>query len=162
MKNLFFCTISLIVLTSCMNSKPLPELSFGLSIIDNEGYDLLDSTVENSFDIKSIKIYYKIDGEYIWDYDARLDNPGGFMIHDEYPDYSTMQLTFSFNSIEESSNGTTTSLIIKWEEGNVDTLTAEIHKTNSVEDISKIFFNSELKWDINSDEESMRYFIVTK
>jgi len=110
--------------------------SFEVSIKNNAGEDLLDPNNPNSYNENEIKIFYLINGEMEEVYDALMDSPRNFFIFKSESEYKLRLF------LDYSTDFTTT--YIKWNESEMDTIQAEIFKTEGLTAYSKAWYNNEI------------------
>ncbi len=156
MKSLLYLII-ILFLVNCKsdNENQSVDIDTGLSIsiVNNEGIDLLNPNDSSSIKEKNIKLFYLINGEKEEFFDADLDSPKGFGIYKDVDSYKIDIMPYIGNSNQ------ITTTFIELEKGVLDTIKCKIEKTENRVLCSKVWFNSELKWEAYKTE---RFFTVVK
>lgn len=156
MKNLILMLfLALLLSCSTENGEGIVfETGIELSVINTEGQDLLNPGFSDSYKEGQIKLFYKIDGELQEVYDSSLDHPRNFFIYKRPTEYRIR----IFPNTDKSKEISIT--LIQWSETDADTIRSKIERRGSITQVTKVWFNNELKWQISSEEES--YFEVIK
>ncbi|MEM0519314.1 hypothetical protein [Aequorivita flava] len=114
------------------------DLAVNLSIKNEAGDDMLDPNNPNSYKLNDIKTYHLIDGEEVWaiaDNVISQNNEGAFIF-----------TTF----VNYEGNYEYPITYIDWDETDRDTIKAEIYRTERQIRVIKIWYNEELKWDVEN------------
>lgn len=146
MKNLIFAIIMALVLmtTSCSKdevpgSAAVFDMMVFITILDSQGNNLLDPNQDGFYDPSKIKIFYERNGKLEEFYESHLDMPRNFRI--DPPGFGRdygMALALASEKT-----------VIQWNEHESDTIQAELYKTDDPHiRVTKVYFNSELKWDV--------------
>lgn len=138
-------SIVLVLMTNSCSKDEVPgsAASFDtlifITILDKQGNNLLDPNQEGYYDPRHIKIFYDRNGRMEEFYEGHLDMPRNFRI--DAPEFERDYVMALVLDSEKT--------IIRWNEHESDTIQAEFHKTDfpSIR-VTKVYFNSELKWDI--------------
>lgn len=145
MKNPIFtllCAVALII-GSCSKEEPpqfatISTIVF-ITLLDEQGNNLLNPNHERYFDPRHIKIFYDRNGRMEEFYEGHLDMPRNFRI--DPPEFERDYVMALALDSEKT--------IIRWNEHESDTIQAEIQKTDFPSVIvTKIYFNGELKWEV--------------
>jgi hypothetical protein len=156
-----FPMVLVLLFSACSNEEQLP--TFGgftldrvviLKILDEEGNDLLDPDHERYLDPSKIKVFYERDGRMIEFIAPHLDMPRNFRV-DPPHEFQNNYLMFLVLDSEKT--------VVQWNEKDSDTIHAEFFKysgSSFLLKVTKVFFNDELKWDVES--KSRRKFTIIK
>jgi hypothetical protein len=110
-----------------------------ITLLDEQGNNLLNPNHERYFDPRHIKIFYDRNGRMEEFYEGHLDMPRNFRI--DPPEFERDYVMALALDSEKT--------IIRWNEHESDTIQAEIQKTDFPSVIvTKIYFNGELKWEV--------------
>jgi hypothetical protein len=149
------------ILTSCSKSnddEPQPQalvdINIELSIKNSSGEDLLDPNNPNAYKAKNIKLYYLINGEKKEIFDENLTYPRNFFIFKHESEYRIRV----FQNHSETERLPIT--YIEWSPDDTDTLQTEIFRDENSIRATKTWFNGELKWDVENEQEP--YFSIIK
>ena len=160
MKNLIFAIImALVLMVSSCSKEDEPQfasvstMTF-ITVLDEQGYNLLDPNQEGSFDPKHIKIFYDRNGRLEEFYQNHLDMPRNFRI--DPPEFGNDYLLALALDSEKT--------VIQWNENESDTIQAEFLNINdkilSI-NATKVYHNGELKWD-GASSMTRRGFTIIK
>jgi len=131
------------VLLSCQKEENSVFLDGGIEItvIDNNGNDLLNPSAENSFKEESIKIYYLIDGVVEEVYHPTADYPRNFFIYERDGIY---RMALSLNGNEKDEFPVT---YIQWNETDTDTVKGSFLRGEGFLMCTKVWYNGVLMWE---------------
>jgi len=116
------------------------SLDANISVKNAGGEDLLDPNNPNSYKKENIKIYHLINGE---QKRAGLDD----II------YQDSDSVFRYRTfVNHEGNAEFPVTYIDWDETDRDTLKSEIYRTDNQTRVIKIWYNGELKWDVENGE----------
>ena len=155
MKSVIF-TIIMVIISSCNksdNEQTMIDTSIEMSIKNSNGVDLLNPNTPNYFNENTLSLFYLINGEVIEVNNPNLDYRKGFFIFKHQSEY---RIRIFPNTDDKEKNPIT---YIKFNENPKDTLKCEFVRTNNSLICTKVWFNSELKYDSNVSE---RYFEIVK
>lgn len=150
-----------LVLISCHDQNDccgIASANIDISIVSENGTDLLDPENLNSFNENHIRIYHLTDGEFEEVNLPNLDYPMGFFIIDDMPD-SVYRIRIFGDVFNESEVVTS---LVKWSDSDTDTLKYKVYRSEggSTVGITKVWFNNIEVWDESSQTE--RYFEIIK
>ncbi len=145
----------LIIVSSCEEDK---EPLFGIidrmayiTVLDQQGNNLLNPSNEGSYKSKDIKIFYEINGEMKEFFEGHLDMPRNFRI-----DSPNSENDYIMALVIDSKK-----TIIQWNESEADTIQAEIFDDGRSLIVLKVFHQGELKWD-GATSKTGRGFTIVK
>ncbi|EKB48732.1 hypothetical protein [Cecembia lonarensis] len=143
--------VLLFLFSACSNEEQMPTIGgftldrvLTLKILDEEGNDLLDPDHERYLDPSKIKVFYERDGRMVEFIQSHLDMPRNFRV-DPPHEFQDTYLMFLVLDSEKT--------VIQWNENESDTIRAEFFKYSGRDfllKVTKVFFNGELKWDVES------------
>src|SRR5690606_6285794 len=152
--------LSIALLCSCNSDDSTEQFVYDVtaefSLKDDKGNDLLNPDNANAIDESEIKIFYELNGETKEVFDGNMDYPRNFFISSYSPE-SEYRISVFLNHSETEELPTT---YIKWSETDTDTIKCEIHRTNSLTKITKLWLNDKQIW-TSSDGEA-RHFELLK
>ena len=156
MKTMTILILTMLLYTSCKHEEDMVVISIALelSIIDEDGKDLLNPENPNAIVEGDIKKSYLIDGEIEEVNNPLMDNPRGFRIFKHEHEY---RIEFSLNDSESEEYPIT---YMEWNENDMDTIKCEIEKKSNSTICTKVWFNDELKWE--SSNQTERFFTIIK
>jgi hypothetical protein len=108
-----------------------------INVVDRQGNNLLNPSIEGSYNSKDIKIFYEINGEMTEFFEANLDMPRNFRI--DPPEFERDYIMALVVGAEKT--------VIQWNETEADTLQAEIFDDGRSLIVLKVYHQGELKWD---------------
>lgn len=150
-----FCLFILAILSaSCKeNEQPhfvnIDRMAF-ITVVDEQGNNLLDPNQDGAFDPKDIKIFYERDGEMEEFYEGHLDMPRNFRI--DPPEFGSDYLIALVLDSEKT--------VIQWNEAEADTIQAEIHDAGASIMVQKVFYQGQLMHELPAM--SRREFTIIK
>jgi hypothetical protein len=124
-----------------------------ITVLDEQGNNLLDPSQEGSFKAKDIKIFYEQNGKMEEFFQAHLDMPRNFRI--DPPELGSDYLMAISLSNEKT--------VIQWNEFESDTLIAEIEQMGQVGAgffVKKVFYKGEIKYDISTSTTGREFTII--
>jgi hypothetical protein len=153
--------IILTILTSCSKSNDdepqqqvVVDINIEMSLKSSNGEDLLDPNNPDAYKVENIKLYYLINGEKKEVFDPNMAYPRNFFIFKHESEYRIR--VFQNHSETETLPIT----YIEWSPDATDTIQTEIYRDeNSIRAI-KTWFNGDLKWDVENEQEP--YFSIIK
>jgi hypothetical protein len=123
-----------------------------IKYLNEDGDNLF--VVEGGYSESSINIYHKINGEWVLNYNEKLDYPKDIRI-DEREDGTYLSIFPSKTIVSDNCTETK----IEFSDSDADIIKTEIQKTNSNVSVVKVWYNGELKWELSQTE---RIFEVVK
>lgn len=142
MKNLLsVISIFLVLFISSCSQEGQPQfatvdmMAF-ITVLDEQGNNLLDPKQEGFYSSKDIKIFYERNGKLVEFYESNLDMPRNFRI--DPPEFDRDYIM----AIVLNSKKT----VIQWNEMESDTIQAEIYDNGASIIVRKVYHNGELKW----------------
>lgn len=139
-----------------------------ITVVDQQGSDLLDTSNTNYLKREDIKIFHMIDGELTEYSEGLLDCPKGFRIYNPNDLGFNEQYVFCLQRTDASYHtGELESLLpityIQWNESDTDTVQCQYSKTRSSLVTIKVWFNGNEVWDIDDMENNdPRWFQTVK
>ncbi|MFL0685256.1 MAG: hypothetical protein ACJLTB_18900 [Algoriphagus aquaeductus] len=121
-----------------------------ITVLDQQGNNLLNPSREGSFKAKDIKIFYERNGKMEEFFEANLDMPRNFRI--DPPEFGSDYLMALVLDAEKT--------VIQWNKTEADTLKAEIYDDGRSILVRKVFFQGELKHDVNKALTRREFTIV--
>lgn len=115
----------------------ISQMTF-ITLLDEQGNNLLDPSQEGYYDPKNIKIFYERNGKLEEFYENHLDMPRNFRI-----DPPEFERDYIMALVLDSKK-----TVIKWNDNERDSIQAEFMDggiPNAI--VTKVYFNGELKWD---------------
>ncbi len=140
--------------SSCSKQIRDTEVSIGvdISVKDSAGNDLLDPSFPGSFKEDSIRLYYLENGKRVEVYYSNMTDPRNFFIFYENSEY----LIRIFPNDDKSSDYPVT--YIDWDKSDEDTIKCVITRTRNTTNVTKVWFDGQLKWQAGTRE----YFEIIK
>ena len=122
-------------------------------LVDKENNNLLKNGVINPDDLN---LYYLINGEKKLYYNGNYDAPKGYLIWEDQDNRSILRI-FANDDIY------TPVTLVEYTKNDVDTIKCEFHRDDSNIIVQKVWYNSELKWEVgNNNFPGRAIFTVTK
>jgi len=157
MKNLIsiFSIFLLLMNGSCKeNEQPqfaTVDMMAFITILDEQGNNLLDPNQEGAYDPKDIKIFYERDGKMVEFYEGYLTMPRNFRI--DPPEFGSDYLLALVLDSEKT--------IIKWNENESDTILAEF-LNNEIQSliVTKVYYQGQLMHELPTTKR--RGFTIVK
>lgn len=164
MQRLAFAVLLLlsVSITSCLELDAVPTLYdtyVDIWVRDPSGKSLLDPNIEGHFDRSQIRIFYVIDGDSIEVIRPRQDHPRNFAIIEEP---QSGRFVFRVLPDEGTQNNEETITLIEWAPGEVDNLRCLIGRSEQAVFTRKIWYNDNLRFDIDNPGGSGRFIDVIK
>jgi len=164
MKYLIYSITIIMGLFACDNDKNDDihynlDTNISLTVVNENGIDLLNPENTDAFLEENIKIYYLIDGEMEEVFDPNMDNPRNFSINEPEVtgDKYWMELSLNIASDSIELYGTT---YIKWNDVDTDTIQCDYKSGSEYTIITKVLFNKKIVWE--GDGLNGRYFEIVK
>ena len=164
----FFLFIVILFGLSCSKEESAENLyistTVSIAVMDSFGNDLLNTNTANYIQSQNIKLFHKIDGEFIEYLSNNLDYAKGFRIYKPYDwvDNSNYILCILATRPVNSSD-LNPDTYIKWNEFDFDTLQCQYSTSENSVICTKVWFNNEIVWDINEAKNNdPRWFAVVK
>jgi len=107
-----------------------------ITVVDEQGNNLLDPNQEGAFDPKDIKIFYERNGKMEEFYESHLDMRRNFRI--DPPEFDRDYIMALVLNSKKT--------VIQWNEMEADTIQAEISDNGASIIVRKVYHNGELKW----------------
>ncbi|NOQ27890.1 MAG: hypothetical protein GQ564_21215 [Bacteroidales bacterium] len=136
-----------------------------ISIVDDQGTDLLDPNTPNYFNCSNAKISHLLNGEIIEYNEGHLDFGEGYRIYNSevrasFDTYMFCVLaTCAYRSDSENTNPIT---YIKWNDTDTDTLQCEYHIEEYSITCTKVWFNGNEVWVSPGTNDEGRQFQIVK
>ena len=146
MRKILSLLIIVLLASACSNSLDpkncctIIDIGIAVKYLNEDGENLLD--IPGGIKESDIKVYHKIDGEWVHYYEANLDYPSG--VRSVPLEDGTYLMIFASPTIDENNYSETK---IEFSEGDFDIIKSEIYKTDSSEIITKVWYNDVLKWE---------------
>lgn len=154
---IFFLTI--LTLASCSSNRDEEiynyDISFALSLKNENGIDLLDPVNPIAIKESEIKLYYLIDGKMVEVYDKEKDYPRNFHIFKHGEKYR-IEIFLNYDDSKTELPET----YIYWDNSRFEKITTKVARTNSLVAFEKVWINNNLIWQTTSNTE--KYFELTK
>jgi hypothetical protein len=157
MKNLIgVFSIFLVLLISSCSQEEQPQfatvdLMAFITVLDEQGNNLLDPNQEGAYDPKDIKIFYERNGKLEEFYQGHLDMPRNFRI--DPPEFGSDYLLALVLESEKT--------IIKWNETESDTILAEfLNKEIQSLTVTKVYYQRQLMHELPTTKR--REFTIIK
>lgn len=113
---------------------------FEFSLVNQNGEDLLDENVQDSYNTNNIKLYNLIDDDEILINNPNSDSPNGYLIF-EKDGLNLIRPSFNESNLIVSG-------IIEWNSNKRDEISLEmIQQSENVKRLIKIKYNGEIVWD---------------
>jgi len=162
-KLIYSCTIIVfITMGSCKedgNSQYNLDISIGLSVLDENGTDLLNPSNPSAYSENNIKIFYLIEGQKEEIFKPNLDNPRMFFIY-ENEETGKYVMNLGPNDALGDEYPIT---YIQWDEKDTDTLKCEFARGDNFTITTKVWLNDSVIWDVNGDNfPDIRYAEIIK
>jgi hypothetical protein len=145
MKNLILVAIMFVFMGSCSDDQKEGvniDIGFEIFVSSDKGVDLLNPELPDSFSDKEIMIYYLLDGEKVYQFDGRYDNPDFFDIDVDNGRYF-LGLAPNYSSSEKFPV-----TYIHWNDKDIDEIKCDYARSGASAVLIKIWFNGELLWDV--------------
>lgn len=164
MKNLIYLITIIMGIFAC-NKEKNDDIHYNLdtdisiTVISENGIDLLNSDNTDAFLEENIKIYYLVNGEMEEVYDPNMDNPRNFSINEPEVNGDKYWMELSLNIASDTTEvyGIT---YIKWNDIDTDTIQCDYKSGNGYTIITKVLFNKKNVWE--GDGLNGRYFEIIK
>ena len=140
----------IVILLSCHND-PGPtniDINIDLKVLDKNGHNLLDSTISGYYKSKEIRIFFLENGVKTEVYNPRLDAPRNFFVSSVGNGQYFMRLFPNEGTFDQE----TTTTFLQWRQGDEDTLKTTMTRISRSVYCSKVFYNRELKYDVNTSQ----------
>ncbi|WP_075349783.1 hypothetical protein [Algoriphagus marinus] len=139
MKNLKYLIVCLVLISfSCKeNEQPqfaTVDMMAFITVLDEQGNNLLDPNQEGAYYPKDIKIFYERDGKMVEFYEGYLTMPRNFRI--DPPEFGSDYLLALALDSEKT--------VIQWNEAEADTIIAEIQDNASSVIVQKVYYQGQL------------------
>lgn len=121
-----------------------------ITVLDQQGNNLLDPSHEGSFKAKDIKIFYERNGEMIEFFEGHLDMPRNFRI--DPPEFGSDYLMALVLDAKKT--------VIQWNKTESDTLLAEIHDDARSVVVRQVSHKGELKHDTKTSITRREFTII--
>lgn len=155
MRNFGVIFLSIIIFSCSKNDEAIDtaaalpgDNSFNLVLKDSIGNDLLDPDHPNTYNLGSIKTFEIIDGDVIEIYNPRMDAPRGYFIFENYLDENV----FGF-SVPGNETSLYRTFLLEWNNQDTDTIEMEYETIYNRNDVVKIYYNNEKKWDLDDAQD---------
>lgn len=141
MKTLSYSLILIALMSFSCNENEQPQfatvdmMAF-ITVLDEQGNNLLDPSQEGSFKAKDIKIFYERDGKITEFFEGHLDMPRNFRI--DPPEFDREYIMALVLDSKKT--------VIQWNETESDTIQAEIYDDGASIIVLKVYHQGELKW----------------
>lgn len=157
MKKLFVFTLC-ILLISCASDDPencctIIDTAVKIKYVNENGENLFD--IENPIQISDIKVFHKINSEWIEYYKGNLDHPKGLMeleINEEKYLGVSVSIIHDADSISETK--------LQFANGDEDIIKTGLNLNANNIIVEKVWYNGELKWQTEDKQE--RNFTIVK
>ncbi|UII21025.1 hypothetical protein [Fulvivirga ligni] len=159
--SLILSMLTLLILSSCSEDEPggqdaaVVDIDITMTVVDMDGNDLLDPSNPNAYSESDIDLVFLIDGEEEVYFNANMDAPKGFKIYKNEVGEGYVMRVFPNTAISEDDPVT----YIQWGEDDRGTLACEIQRGENFEICTKVWYNGEEKWNVQS---SARAFQIVK
>jgi hypothetical protein len=130
------------------------EVLFDFSLQNSDGVDLLDPSLDGTFNTSSILLYEEVDGEYILFDDPLSAYPKGYTI-------DMRDGVNYFNPFYFDTNAPTHDLKIDWGNGIIDYIMVECEDDGGkVKYATNITYNSNLVWNRTINPEGLYFTVI--
>ena len=116
------------------------DIGIQIKYLNTEGQNLFE--IDNGYNTSDINVYHKIDGEWIEYYKSNLDAPKGISVIDGE---NGKILSISPSTTLDENNYSETK--IQFSESDVDIIKTEIDQSNSNTMVTRVWYNTVLKWE---------------
>ncbi len=163
MKKIEYLLIIIFLSVSCSDSEqdccaqlPGNDTLFEFSLVNQNGEDLLDENVQDSYNTNNIKIFDLIDGQEILFNNPNSDSPNGYQIF-EKDGLNLIRPYFDESNLIVSG-------IIEWNSNKRDEISLEmVQQSENIKRLIKIKYNGEIVWDEKTASNTdIRYFQIVK
>lgn len=139
--------------------------SVRISIVDEQGTDLLDPNTPNYYNCSNVKISHLLNGEIVEYHEGHLDYSEGYRIYN--PEDLGFNDTYLFCVLATSAYGsesknTNPITYIKWNDTDTDTLQCEYEITDYEIFCTKVWYNGNEVWVSPGTNGEGRYFEIIK
>ena len=137
-----------------------------ITVLDQQGVDLLDPDNINGIRTDKIKIFHKIDGELTEYFEGNMDCSKGFNIYN--PKEMGFNENYVFCLLRTDASYYTGELnlqpiaYIQWNETDMDTIQCQYRHTDNSTVTIKVWFNDDLVWDAEEQGLDPRWFQIEK
>lgn len=157
MKKILFGLIIFGILISCNNTDDNDccvnvDIGIDVTYLNAEGLNLFE--IDNGYTEANITIYHKINGEWKLYYNGNLDAPKGITVVDG--EHGKHLSILPSTNIDQNNYSETK---IQFSESDFDIIKTEIDQSNSNTTVTKVWYNTVLKWEAY---ESERMFEIIK
>ena len=128
------------------------DIGIDIKYLNAEGDNLFE--IDNGYNETSITIYHKINGEWNKYYKSNLDSPKGIKV---VKGENGKVLNISPSTTLDANNLSETK--IEFSDSDFDIIKTEIDKNSSNTIVTKVWYNGNLKWEVNNSE---RMFEIIK
>lgn len=123
-------------------------------VFNTKNEDLLAPSTSQGLNVSEIKLFYVVDNNEQYVFNANSDAPNGFVIHhNELGNW----IGIGLNSIEAIKKPIT---IIQWNENNRDTIEVTFDRRNGSVEKNKVWLNGNLIWEKYKDATDKIYRII--
>lgn len=173
-KNIIALTCSVLIITACnteiepTEEMPLPgfhiSTSIKISVIDQNGHDLIDPTIEGHIKASNIQIFHLLDGVKEEYYENMLDAPKGYKIYEPgmLGNNSTYVLSLMATRSEKRLDDVMPITLISWAKNDIDTIQCKIEKVETSTFCTKVWCNNKIVWEIENTDSTGRSFTLIK
>lgn len=162
MKYLFYLLLISLVISCSSNddnekiNNAIIDTSIDISYFNKDSLDLLDQKKDYAYNEKNIELFYIDNNKKTKIFNANLDYPKGFKVFKHEVDNIHRIAIFGKNDKTKKRD----TILIKLNEKEIDTLVYTTKYTNNVEEITKVWYNDVIKWEVPYTKE--RYFSIFK
>lgn len=139
----------------CCSGIPGDDDKFTFSILNEQGEDLLDPSVEGSLNTSAIKLFRLENGERKEIYNIGMDHPEGYLIYEQEGFFRIFPMLAAGDALK-------TKGFIQWSTHDEDTLELEHIEDSGIKFLVKVSFNGEVVWDRETDTDGDRFFQIVK
>lgn len=148
MKNIFSILFIGLILTSCSNDNEdnvVVDTHVLLKYIDQNGNNILDQA--NGIISSNIKVYHKVNNQWIEQNNTNMDNPQGFSVLERNSE-KYLKLFPSHNFYDANFSETK----IQYSESELAIVKTQFDLSNENIICTKVWYNGNLKWEDNETE----------
>ena len=123
------------------------DASVDMKLINNQGVDLLNSNIDNTYNTSDIRLYY-LQGGQVKQYNggSNQDYPKGYFIFLDSENYNNIRIFLNHDDNEEYPI-----TYIKWNELDTDTIKTHYKRSQTIIALDSIWYNGMLHWTFNSN-----------
>lgn len=162
MKKLLSVFILSIAFISCSNNDenccsgiPGDDDKFTFSVVNEQGEDLFDPSVEGSLNTSEIKIFIFEDGARKEIFKQGMDYPRGYQFYEQEGYFRIFPMLTTGDALK-------TKAIIQWNSQDEDTLDLQRIDDLGIKFLVKVSYNGEVVWDRETDTDGDRFFQIVK